>query len=174
MHELHQACWDVARDLSHGRSFKLRIDSKGPEETVTDSYATDLYIGTWRLVPELCLYQHGEHPASGIYEIGVKADEITVGISWRDAEGNTHEITYGGIPDGRPRETDAPGATHFSMTRVNSRVLDSAAFADGRQVAFARRAASSDGSLLATVQRGSTASGEMFSNFQVYRRDPSR
>jgi hypothetical protein len=137
---------------------------------VTEAHPTDRYLGQWELVPELCLYQHGEPPTWGIYDIQLHGDDITIAIQWGDVDGATHEIGFASTPDGIVRESDAPGITHFSLTRVSELMLDSAAIADGRQVAYARRAASPSGDLLTTVQTASTPDGVPFSNFQVYRR----
>ena len=131
---------------------------------------SDLYLGRWRLLPELCLYQHGDVPRSGRYEISAADGNLSIAISWVDAQGNPQETEFGGAPDGSINELGAPGIT-FSLTRIDSATLDSAAFQDGVEVAYARRCAAMDGSLLATVQTGTTPEGQAFRNFQVYRRD---
>jgi hypothetical protein len=41
---------------------------------VTEAHPTDCYLGQWELVPELCLYQHGEPPTWGIYDIQLTRD----------------------------------------------------------------------------------------------------
>lgn len=133
----------------------------------------DLYIGSWRLIPELCLYQAGEVPLSGLYEIAENHGAVEVSIWWQETDGSERNVTFSGVPDGSHLPSDGPGVSEFSLTRVSEAILDSSAFAGGEEVAYARRAVSADGLLLSTVQRGRTPQGEPFSNFQVYRREES-
>lgn len=84
-------------------------------------------------------------------------------------------MTFEGPPDGS-RQTlpsDDPRSASqvtFSLTRVDSRTLDSRAFRDDVEIAYARRVVSEDGDLLAIVQEGSRPDGDRFRNFQLYRR----
>jgi hypothetical protein len=136
----------------------------------------DGFLGSWELLPELSLYEVGVAPASGRYEIAPAGSAgVEVSIRWTmEAGGPEHATSFGGQPDGQaiPLEAGAGGAgpDAFSLTRVDSRTLDSAALRQGAVVAFARRVASLDGQLLAVVQEGSRPDGTRFRNFQVYRR----
>ncbi len=137
----------------------------------------DAFYGSWELVPELSLYDHGEAPAGGRYEIA-PGDEggVEVSIRWTMEEGGTeHATTFGGPTDGKPvvlarAGESGPGPDSFSITRVDERTLDSEALRKGATVAYARRVASIDGELLAVVQEGPRPDGSRFRNFQVYRR----
>jgi hypothetical protein len=130
----------------------------------------DKYLGRWALIPELSLYEEGEPPNSGIYELVASGDGIQVSIEWVAADGSSHATAFAGPCDGSRQELSQPGVTHFAITRVDERTLDSSAFRDGAEIAYARRRASSDGDLLATVQEGRRPDGTTFRNFQVYRR----
>lgn len=139
--------------------------------------ATDLYLGTWRLVPELSLYEAGSPPASGTYVIAAAGAEARLEVHWRMAVGEPEQSTaFGGPVDGTPvalpvGAAGSAGPDAFTLTRVDARTLDSAALRGGEVVAFARRVAAADGSLLAVVQEGPKPGGGRFRNFQVYRRE---
>jgi len=129
----------------------------------------DLYLGRWRLIPELCLYQAGDVPESGIYEITQADGLILISIQWRTRDGSDQQIAFSGPADGSRHASDAPGVDELSITRISGTVLDSSAYADGREILYARRSASRDGRLLSTVQAG-TNGDTPFRNYQVYSR----
>jgi hypothetical protein len=139
----------------------------------------DTYIGTWTLVPELCIYEEGQPPLSGTYRISQADGDVRISIDWKAPDGSAHQIEFGAPNDGTRQPSgapgvasrDAPAVSHLSITRVSPSILDSSAFAGADEVAYARRSASQDGLLLSTVQVGRRADGTSFRNFQVYRRD---
>ena len=135
------------------------------------SLKDDLYLGRWRLIPELCIYQHGEVPLSGTYEIVEATDTITISIEWRNPDGSDQQVSFSGTPDGSRQMIDTPGTSAFALNRINGSILDSSAYLAEEEVAYARRLASRDGSLLSTLQAGTSPDGTSFQNFQVYRRD---
>ena len=128
------------------------------------------YLGTWILVPELCLYDEGNPPVSGIYRISQLDDDVRITIDWEAQDGSTHQIEFQAPDSGVKQPSNNPGPSHFAITRVSPLILDSRAYADQEEVAYARRRASDDGLLLATVQVGRRPNGTSFRNFQVYRR----
>ena len=155
----------------------------------------DNYIGTWTLVPELCIYEEGQAPLSGIYRISQSDGHVRISIDWEAPDGSAHQIEFGAPNDGTRQPSgapgvasadapgvasagapgvasaDAPGVSHLSITRVSPLILDSSAYAGADEVAaYARRLASQDGLLLSTIQVGRRADGTSFRNFQVYRR----
>ena len=131
---------------------------------------TDLYLGSWELIPELCIYEEGQPPLSGRYEIQQSDGQVQISIAWRAKDGADHHTTFGSPNDGTRTPIEAPGVTHLSITRVSASVLDSGAFDHERIVSDARRCTSPDGQLLSTVQIGFRPDGTSFRNFQVYRR----
>jgi hypothetical protein len=134
--------------------------------------AEDLFLGRWELVPELSLYELGTQPEGGTYTIASRDHVVEVRIRWRmPGEEQDRETSFSAPADGTPQSLAAPGGPDaFTLTRVDRRTLDSAAFREGRAMAYARRVASTDGDLLAVVQEGWSADGARFRNFQVYRR----
>jgi hypothetical protein len=132
------------------------------------------YIGNWRLIPELCLYESGEIPRSGTYLIRGREGVIDVNIAWTDASGDDLQASYGGPADGSRQAIEAPGLTHHSLVHIDDGTLDSFAYDGDEVVMWARRRASTDGSLLSVVMMIRAALGEAARNFQVYRRsDPA-
>lgn len=130
----------------------------------------DGYLGTWILVPELSLYEEGTPPASGIYRISQHEDVVRVSVDWEALDGSKHHIEFQAPDIGVKQSSSAPGTSHFSITRVSPLILDSRAYVEDVEVAYARRHASHDGLLLTTVQVGRRPNGTSFRNFQVYRR----
>jgi len=129
-----------------------------------------IYLGTWILVPELCLYEDGNPPVSGIYRISQSDEDVRISIDWEAQDGSKHQIEFQAPDSGAKQPSSNPGPSHLSITRVSPFILDSSAYAGDEEVAYARRCASEDGLLLSTVQVGRRANGTSFRNFQVYRR----
>lgn len=127
----------------------------------------DTFLGTWALIPELCIYEEGVAPKSGIYEIKERNNQVEISVNWTDSEGQAHAIEFGGAADGSDLPADAPGVTHMTLTRIDEHTLDSAAFNQDAQIMYARRVAND--SLLTTWQRIDVPGGQN-SIFQVYRR----
>ena len=130
------------------------------------------YLGIWVLVPELCIYQKGDPPISGKYTISGDESEIHFRIDWTDIEGTDHKLEFGGELNGTPQEVVAPGITGVAYEKVDDNTLDSTAYVNADIVMYARRAVSWRKDLLAVSQVSYTPDGN-FSNFQVYRREPS-
>ena len=128
---------------------------------------SDLYIGEWELIPELCVYEQGSAPRSGTYSISDVAGITTIFIDWTDQAGEEHHIEYAGPADGSSQPTEAPGLTRMTLTRISENTLDSAAYNGDDEILYARRTAHGD--LLSTYQR-TYVGGERTSIFQVYRR----
>ena len=134
---------------------------------------SDNYLGKWNLIPELSIYQEGKPPLRGVYEIQNIAGAIQITILWKDLEGSDHDISYAGVPDGSQQETDAPGLTHMTMSRIDENTLDTAAYKGSDCLMYARRVVSEKHDLLTTMQTSYTGEGSQ-SNFQVYKRAAMR
>ncbi|NKB35520.1 MAG: hypothetical protein GKR91_20660 [Pseudomonadales bacterium] len=132
--------------------------------------AKDLYIGTWILIPELCNHQVGELPLEGTYVIDQEDSRTDISISWTTAEGESMSTSFGGENDGSRIPIDAPGITHFSITRKSASILESDAFNEDELVSHAERNVSKDGGLLTALQIGYLPDDSEFRNYQVYRR----
>ena len=131
---------------------------------------SDLFLGSWRLVPEVSLYEFGDPPRSGDYTLAAEGDVLHVSIAWVDAQGEPGHTEYGGPMDGSEIPVDDEGSPVLTLHRVDERTLDSAVRLAGKQVAGARRVASEDGALLAVVQTGRTPEGQPFRNFSLFKR----
>lgn len=127
------------------------------------------HFGSWQLIPELCIYQSGNVPASGLYAIEREGNTVQFRIDWVDADGTAHDAAFGGRADGSRQPVAEGSPAEFAIER-NGDALDSSVYLAGEQIAWARRQVSADGSLLSTVQRGMDAEGGTYLNFQVYRR----
>jgi hypothetical protein len=131
----------------------------------------NLFAGTWDLVPELCLYQDGVPPRFGTYAISVMDERADFTLAWTDREGKSHELRYGGPVDGSVIPHRGGPVTEMSFSRVDALTLDSAAYAEGREVAWARRCASADGQLLSVLSVSRHHHDDVEArNFQVWRR----
>jgi hypothetical protein len=139
-------------------------------------FEPDLYLGTWELVPELSLYDFGPLPASCTYVIEGTPEGVSIDMRWTMTPGGpSSDMRFAGPIDGSRRSfaSDSGSAdppVFFSLTRVDARTLDSRAFRNDVEIAYARRVASEGGDLLAIVQEGQRPDGGRFRNFQVYRR----
>ncbi|MEO8031355.1 MAG: hypothetical protein ABI765_10925 [Gemmatimonadota bacterium] len=134
----------------------------------------DLFLGRWRLVPELCLYEYGPVPAGGEYLIERTERTVRLSVTWTMTDGTTMSENYAGREDGSWQPHDGPGAEAYTINRIDRHTLDSAAFRAGATIGYARRVASNDGTLLVVVQDGARDNGDKFRNFQLYRRTADR
>lgn len=134
-----------------------------------ETMSTEKYLGTWRLVPELCIYQSGNSPIEGEYIISRNSVEVSFRIIWKDRDGKSHELQFKGFLDGMKHPIQMPGVTDMSCERIDERTLDTTAFNCEHTVMYARRVASNDGAVLAVNQVLYGPEGPS-SNFQVYRR----
>lgn len=137
----------------------------------------DRFVGTWILVPGLCLYESGPVPASGVYEIAERDGTIEFSIRWTmEVGGQESSAMFAGPPDGtvqpflRPEGAPAGTPDGLRITRVDAATLDSEALVADLVVAHARRTASDDGALLAVMQESRPGGEPGPRNFQVYRR----
>lgn len=134
--------------------------------------SAEKYNGRWRLIPELCIYQSGEPPNSGSYEIQTEGGLVQFKIEWTDQSAESHTISFGGPVDGTKLDSDAPGVSAVSYEKINDSSLNSTAFDGDKILLYAQRVVSSDGNLMAVSQV--IYSGESSTaNFQVYRREGS-
>lgn len=132
------------------------------------------YIGEWELIPELSLYASGVPPATGRYTIAHdNHGYLALEVRWRmPGDSEDRSTCFGGRNDGS-RVTLPPsdgGPDAFSLTHVDDRTLDSAAFRGTTRLAYARRVVSDDGTLLAVVQESIAPDSAPVRNFQLYRR----
>ena len=132
----------------------------------------DLFLGTWELIPELSIYQKGDRPASGVYEISKAGNFYHFKVRWKATpESAEQTIQFSGPSDGSKQSFSpvAPGAPDgFRMEKVDELTLDSWGYVGETEVSYARRIASQDGSLLSVVQEVELPDGSLFRNFQVY------
>ncbi len=128
------------------------------------------YLGTWVLIPELCVYQSGSPPIEGRYALAKYGGRIEFLIQWRDGDGQSHSLEFGGPLDGQKHPSKAPGISTLCYEEIDERTLDSTAFDGDTPRMYARRVASLDGSLLAVSQVIYGDEGAV-TNFQVYRRE---
>ena len=90
-------------------------------------------------------------------------------MDWIDAQGKANHQSYDAIPDGKEHPYENPALVDtVSMTRVDSRTLDSASFKGGKRIAYARRTLSADGHTMTIVQSGETPQGSPFATQAGY------
>jgi hypothetical protein len=131
----------------------------------------DAFVGVWELLPDRSKYQFGYPPRSGLYSIRRENDEYHITMEWVSSEGEEHNMSYVGIPDGVDYAYANPAiADTVSMTRVDSQILDSTTKKDGKVFAHARRVLSADQKTMTVIQSSFTPHGRAYSNASVYRR----
>ncbi len=54
----------------------------------------DAYLGSWRLLPELCLDEFGPVPESGSYRMEQSGADVHVTIEWSMADGAPRQTAY--------------------------------------------------------------------------------
>lgn len=131
----------------------------------------DLFLGTWRLQPELSEYELGPPPQEGLYRITREGESYIFDITWKTADGQQLETSFSGIPDGKQVPYENPQlADALSFTRVDDLTLDSESFKGGQGIAHARRELIKDGRVMRVTQSGWLPDGAAFSNISYYQK----
>ncbi len=129
------------------------------------------FLGMWVLDVATCQYEQGDPPQSGSYEITQNGDTLTFRMSWVDAEGDAHDMSFSGKPDGVPVPFDGgPLADSLSISLPKDDQLDSAAFLDGQELMRASRILSADHASLDILQVVKLPDGSTPTNRATYRR----
>ena len=129
----------------------------------------DLFLGTWRLQPELSKYELGQPPQEGLYRITRDGESYIFDTTWKTAEGQQLETSFSGTPDGqRVAYEDPEIADALSLTRVDELTLDSETFKGGWRIALARRELINGGMSMRVTQSGQVPDVAAFSNISYY------
>ena len=130
----------------------------------------DLFTGTWAMNAEAHKYEFGTPPTKGLYIIEAQDEGYLITMQWTDAEGEDHEMTYTGVPDGAWYPVSTRSGMTMSMYKEGEHVLISEARMDDVQVAYAKRMIDERGQRMTIEQSGKTPDGKPFNNRSVYRR----
>lgn len=92
-------------------------------------------------------------------------------MNWVDADGEAHEMSFRGKPDGIPVPFDGgPLADALCITANSERELTSSAYLDGVELMIAKRELSRDGMTMDIVQTVNLPDGTSPSNRSTYHR----
>lgn len=139
--------------------------------THEDAAKVDPFIGLWEFDPQGALYEFGQPPLSGRYHIQPDGDGYLITMEWSTAKGQSHRLSYRGIPDGKEYPSENPAvADTISMSRVDHRTLDSTAKKAGHVTSYARRVLSADGRTMTITQSGTMPEGQEFTNLSIYQK----
>lgn len=134
----------------------------------------DPFIGTWKLAPDACAYEHGEVPTDGICEIRTDVDQYLIRVRLENEAGEVvRETTVFTYPDGiareMPEDATVPG-NRFSLTRMDLQTLDEQLLTNDALVRFTRRVVSDDENMLSVTETNTTPDGDKYTNKTVYAR----
>lgn len=119
------------------------------------------FEGTWKLIPERCVYEHTLAPREGTYRIAATPEGLAFTLDWIDPSGSTEHTDFRLTWDG-----EDPA----SLELVDPRTLNTTIERGDRVVAHATRRLSEDGLEMEVVQRAFTPEGKPFVNKAWYRR----
>ena len=127
------------------------------------------FLGTWALDPASCCYEQGPPPRSAIYHIAQEHDDIVFTMSWVDADGEEHKMSFRGPPDGRhvPFE-GGQMADAMSIDAFSERELNTSAYLNRLELMVAERILSEDGATMEIRQRVMLADGTRPTNTSTY------
>ena len=129
------------------------------------------FLGTWDLIPESCVYEQGAPPRQGRYTIAEAGDKLVFTIAWTDAEGAPHEVTFSGVPDGKPVPfAGGPLADALSIEASSEKRLLSSAFKDGELLMAAERQLDATNTAMRVVQQVRLPDGTRPTNVSMYRK----
>ena len=90
---------------------------------------------------------------------------------WLDADGESYQVSFYGIPNGQEYAYENPEiADTLATTLVNAHTLDTTIKKNRRVLAHARRVLSADGQTMTITQSGINDKGTWFNNTSVYMR----
>lgn len=119
------------------------------------------FEGTWKLLPERCVYQFEKPPREGTYKIAATPEGLSFVLDWVDS-------------DGDPRHSDFrltwAGDDPASLELVDERTLNTTVERNDQVVAHASRRLEPDGAQMEVVQQGVTPQGNPFLNRAWYQR----
>lgn len=110
------------------------------------------WIGTWRLLPDLCHSDAGAVPETATYTIARDGERITMRIDWGDGNGAMNAVFFSAMPDGTPVALESDDVDTYALTSVTDRVLTSTALRNGEEVGYAVRRVSRDGRRMTVLQ----------------------
>ena len=98
------------------------------------------FLGKWILDTTSCEYEQGEPPKSGSYRIIEEGAELVFFMDWVDAEGESHSMSFRGVPDGRKAPFNGGElADALAIECPNEHELNSSAFRQGLELMTAKR-----------------------------------
>ncbi len=129
------------------------------------------FLGKWILDVASCIYEQGDPPKSGTYEITKHGEKISFRMQWVDAENEAYDMTFSGVPDGEP--TPFAGgdlADALSITAVSKDRLNTSAYMKGVELMIATRTLSEDGASMRITQTVRLPDGTEPTNTSTYHR----
>ena len=119
------------------------------------------FEGTWKLLPERCVYEHERPPREGTQRIAATPEGLAFVLDWVDADGDPMHIDFRLTWEG-----DVPA----SLELVDAQTLNTCIERDEKVVAHASRRLSDDGREMEVVQQSATPAGAPFTNRAWYRK----
>jgi hypothetical protein len=129
------------------------------------------FLGTWALIPETCVYEQGQPPLAGTYRIEADDGLLRFTIEWGDIAGTSHQVTFGGRPDGIATPFAGGDAVDsMAITLVSPRDLRTSAYWRGQERMVAQRQLDAVGNAMRVTQLVRFGDGTSAANVAVYRR----
>lgn len=129
------------------------------------------FLGAWQLIPASCVYEQGEPPRSGSYEISEDGATLVFSMRWEDAMGEHHHLSFSGRPDGEAAPYEAGElADSLSVSAVSTRELNTSAYLRGEEIMVAQRQLDDTLMAMRITQVVRLVGGTSLFNTSVYRR----
>ncbi|MTI16807.1 hypothetical protein E1162_06105 [Rhodobacteraceae bacterium RKSG542] len=127
------------------------------------------FLGMWILDPDQSRYDQGAAPLGGSMKVAEKDGEIGFFIKTVEADGQTIEANFSGIPDGEDRQMPQNSfADTLSLAFESSSTLTSEAKKNGIVIMTARRELDDEAGTLTIYQTVHLLDVGSFSNEAVY------
>ena len=132
-------------------------------------FATDLFLGLWKLNPATLDYQFGRPGRRAMYLIERSGQQWRFTLDGDDADGKSMCFSYSGLLDGEDYPCmDQSVIDSLQLSLVDEATIESVAKKDGKVVDRWRRVVSPDGRILTITQYGSNPENEHLRNVSVY------
>ena len=129
------------------------------------------FLGVWELDPAQSLYELGQPPEQGTYDLQAVPDAVgavDVQMRWRTAKGAPGQMGYQFVADGLSHPMDNPAVDATTTALLDDHTLVTAAYKAGRLMSYGTRELLPDQRTLYINQIAFGADGTWFNNRSVY------
>ena len=127
------------------------------------------FLGKWSLIKGSCVYEQGDSPVDGHYQITQKTKDLLFQMVWLDNTGERHDFIFKSRPDNLAMPFKGGDlADSLSSTIVSERELNTIAYKNGIKVMEVRRNLSNSYNQMTISQTVFVSEKDKLTNWSSY------